>query len=416
MARSRVSSPISLVSEVFDQPKSPATRPCDSDSDLSDLGDGDEFAYEYEGEPPHCIIRILPTKDQWADFPAILAFARRIGAEADGCFKLILPDELRHDAPVKPARTLTSNGYKVTQIRKNRFWRVSTIPCEGVFNEADDGEGFTGSTTEAMNKLKTLFRKSSGRKFRNTRYRPDVPAWTAQQRHLAGVPETSPIHPLKGDLLDQTKVIVPGIHTPYVYESAAHFGAMFQIHAEDYRLLSLNHLYKGRKIWIVTPCTTISAVEAALGRGDSACSQFMRHRAEFIFPEKLTQLGIDHRVVDQRPGETMVILPDAYHEGFSTGYTLAEAKNYADDGWDKALYAPCEEACSWATAIPAGHMAFLEAGEERIDLRAAYELERKEYLDGEQLKRPLEGDDDNAEEQGSPEKRARVEADGVDVE
>ena len=35
------------------------------------------------------------------------------------------------------------------------------------------------------------------KQLRNVRYRVDVPAWTAKQRHEAGVPEKSPIHPLR---------------------------------------------------------------------------------------------------------------------------------------------------------------------------------------------------------------------------
>ncbi|KAJ6789635.1 hypothetical protein PWT90_10887 [Aphanocladium album] len=208
-----------------------------------------------------------------------------------------------------------------------------------------------------------------GRQMRFVRYRPDVPAWNSEQRLEAGVPPNwSPIHPLRGDMLDRTKAVVPGIHTPYVYESAPHFGATFQIHAEDYRLLSLNHLYRGRKIWIVVPCTAIDVAEQALGRGADGCSQFMRHRAEFFFPEKLDKLGIPYRIVDQRPGETIVILPDAYHQGYSTGYTLAEAKNYADDEWSTETYKPCAAHCQLLTAIPPEYMRLLADGEERLDL------------------------------------------------
>jgi jumonji domain-containing protein 2 len=176
---------------------------------------------------------------------------------------------------------------------------------------------------------------------------------------------------LKGDELDFSHAIIPGIHTPYVYESAAPFGATFQIHAEDFKLISLNHLYKGRKIWIVIPSTSIDDAEVAFGR--KKCAQFMRHRAEFIFPDKLTQLKVPHRIVDQRPGETVVILPDAYHQGFSTGYTLAEAKNYADADWKIDEYEPCGIACKLPTAIPELFMRPVPEGQARLDLCARYD-------------------------------------------
>jgi jumonji domain-containing protein 2 len=98
----------------------------------------------------------------------------------------------------------------------------------------------------------------------------------------------------------------------------------------------------------------------------------MRHRAEFFFPEKLEKMGIPYRIVDQRPGETIVILPDAYHQGFSTGYTLAEAKNYAEMSWSTNRYQACSASCKLMTAIPEAFMAPLKEGQTRLDLCANY--------------------------------------------
>ncbi|KAL7902034.1 JmjC domain, hydroxylase domain-containing protein [Trichoderma sp. SZMC 28014] len=329
------------------------------------------IAYTYDGPPGHRILHLRPTAEQWEDFPALLAFARTLHAEVDGCFKMILPEELQEPLPEKESQYVTANAYRIRQINHRTFWQVSTVPSEGAFSSSEPEGELSGSVDDKFKKLKTLFNKSKDKQMRNVRYRVDVPAWTAKQRREAGVPERSPIHPLAGDKLDKTKAIIPGIHTPYVYESAQHFGATFQLHAEDFRLSSLNHLYKGRKIWIVVPATAVDIAEEALNR-KGKCSQFMRHRAEFFFPEKLQKMGIPHRIVDQRPGETIVILPDAYHEGFSTGYTLAEAKNYADDDWTADTYQPCQPSCQLMTAIPAEFMRPLRDGEERLDLCAGY--------------------------------------------
>ncbi|KAK3187586.1 hypothetical protein K4F52_003644 [Lecanicillium sp. MT-2017a] len=382
---------------------------CDVDMDmpsspLSEVSERHlgEYDFDYEGGSDSRVIRIKPTAEQWHDFPRILAFAKELGAGDDGCFKLVLPDSLREPIADKELQTLPANAYRAKMIRKTTFWQLSTVRTEGDFYTPDDADDVTFSVDTALKTLKTIFRRNMGRQMRSVRYRPDVPAWNAAQRQEAGVPEWSPIHPLRGDKLDLTKAIIPGIHTPYVYESAPHFGATFQIHAEDYRLLSLNHLYRGRKIWIVVPCTAIDAAEAALGRDadgpKSSCSQFMRHRAEFFFPEKLEKLGIPHRVVDQRPGETMVILPDAYHEGFSTGYTLAEAKNYADDEWSTDMYKPCEDNCQLETAIPAEYMRLLEPDEERIDLCEAYDAPAKKR----------EADDEDLDGEGGGMKRVKI--------
>ncbi|KAH6609257.1 transcription factor jumonji [Trichoderma cornu-damae] len=334
--------------------------------------DAHAIAYAYGGPAGHKVLHLQPTPEQWSDFPTLLSFARSLHAEADGCFKMVLPKELQEPLPEKDlVQNVPANAYRVRQINHRTFWQVSTVPSEGAFSSSEPDGELSGGVEEKFKKLKALFNKSKDKQMRNVRYRVDVPAWTAKQRREAGVPERSPIHPLAGDKLDKTKAIIPGIHTPYVYESAQHFGATFQLHAEDFRLSSLNHLYKGRKIWIVVPATAVDIAEAALNR-KGKCSQFMRHRAEFFFPEKLQKMGIPYRIVDQRPGETIVILPDAYHEGFSTGYTLAEAKNYADPDWTTDTYQPCESSCQLATAIPAEFMRPLREGEERLDLCAGY--------------------------------------------
>ncbi|KND91144.1 Lysine-specific demethylase 4D [Tolypocladium ophioglossoides CBS 100239] len=327
--------------------------------------------HDYDDVDGHRILRLKPTHSQWQDFPAVLTYAKKLGADGDGCFKVSIPDVLNVPLPEKAAKKVPANAYKIKQIRKSTFWQVSTVPSEGEFTFSNPGPEFSESVDAALKHLKKLFRSNKDRQMRSVRYRVDVPAWTAAQRRLAGVPERSPIYPLEGDKLNDTKAIIPGIHTPYVYESGPHFGATFQMHAEDFRLASLNHLYMGRKIWIVVPATAVDVAEKALGRGEG-CSQFMRHRAEFFFPDKLDKLGIPYRLVDQRPGETIVILPDAYHEGFSTGYTIAEAKNYADPRWNTDSYQPCQESCKLATAIPAAFMRPLTEGEERLDLCSAY--------------------------------------------
>ncbi len=367
------SSDMDSVRSQFSSPLLQRAQDCyGPESPLSDVSDAQAFDYDYDEASGHRLIRLKPTAAQWDDFPALLAFARKLGACEDGCFKLQLPADLRNPLPHKARQTLPANAYKAKQIRRTTFWQLSTVPAVGEFySPADVDAEPTESIDATLKTLKALFRKNMGRQMRHVRYRPDVPAWNSDQRREAGVPpDWSPIHPLRGDMLDRTKAVIPGIHTPYVYESAPHFGATFQIHAEDYRLLSLNHLYRGRKIWIVVPCTAIDVAEKALGRAADGCSQFMRHRAEFFFPEKLDKLGIPYRIVDQRPGETIVILPDAYHEGYSTGYTLAEAKNYADEEWSTQTYKPCAAHCRLLTAIPPEYMRLLADGEDRLDLCA----------------------------------------------
>lgn len=358
----------------FETGCSPAT-PASPDATISDVdADSETPAISYErDEGSDGVLRLKPTMEQWDNFTAILSVARNLGAEQDGCFKVIIPEEALGPRPERPERTVDANAFKPQLIKATRNYRVHTVPTTTQFPASTVVEApeEPAEPREAINKLRKLFSKNNNRQLRNVRYRVDVPAWTPAQRLAAGVPEQSPIHPLLGDRLERTKAIIPGIHTPYVYEAGPAFGATFQIHAEDYRLLSLNHLYEGRKIWIIIPSTSVDVAEEQLER-KNRCSQFMRHRAEFVFPEKLDRLKVPYRIIDQRPGETIVILQDAYHEGFSDGYTLAEAKNYADASWQATTYQPCDTSCQLATAIPGDHMRLVQAGEERLDLCTAY--------------------------------------------
>jgi [histone H3]-trimethyl-L-lysine9/36 demethylase len=372
-------------SDSLDSPNSPASSvlsvPASQTPSLEELppwlddDDDDEdpkISYERDWESGG-ILLLKPTVEQWGNFKAVLSQARNLNSHEYGCFKVRVPEGTTGPLPARPARTDDANAFKPHLIKGQNNYRVHTImdtasfPATPTVANADDYL----PPRAALEKLRKLFSKHNRRQVRKTRYRVDVPAWTPEQRLAAGVPERSPIHPLQGDRLDKTKAIIPGIHTPYVYESGGAFGATFQIHAEDYRLLSLNHLYLGRKIWVIVPSLDVDRAEEKLGRGDR-CSQFMRHRAEFFFPAQLDKLGIPYHIIDQRPGETIVILQDAYHEGFSDGYTLAEAKNYADAHWNASSYQPCNDECKLATAIPSAHMKLVGDDEERIDLCTAY--------------------------------------------
>ncbi|CAH0056689.1 unnamed protein product [Clonostachys solani] len=396
----------------LDRGESPST---DSLSTLnSDRFDESIFTFQEDEEEENVeferdsgsddILRLKPTLKQWKDFPSLLSFARAHNAELDGCFKIVLPDGALEEIPEKPAQLVDANAFTPQLLRPSRIWRVNTKPTTGKFPSSSDVQEpkFSGNATEAAKRLSKLFTKSRNRQIRDVRYRVDVPAWSLEQRLEAGVPGKSPLHPLKGDKLDLTKAIIPGIHTPYVYESGPAFGATFQLHAEDFRLSSLNHLYKGRKIWIIIPSAAVGLAEEQLGRRES-CSQFMRHRAEFVFPEKLNRLGIPFRLIDQSPGETIVILPDAYHEGFSTGYTLAEAKNYAEETWSTETYQPCDSSCQLATAIPGDFMRIIEDGEDRLDLCSSYSDDSPDST-----KRELDEEDSASEESTEQRPRKRI--------
>jgi hypothetical protein len=152
--------------------------------------------------------------------------------------------------------------------------------------------------------------------------------------------------------LSKTTCAIQGIHSPYCYESDHKEGAPFLLHTEDFQLCSVNLLHQGRKIWICVFPDASNELEDKLrqvkpgGMSLLSCSQFIRHACIYISTTELDKWGIPYTIVDQRAGEIVVTLPSTYHQGFSLGYTKAEAVNYADKRWDPGnTRNPCGRSC-----------------------------------------------------------------------
>ncbi|KAK5657959.1 hypothetical protein OQA88_2511 [Cercophora sp. LCS_1] len=184
-------------------------------------------------------------------------------------------------------------------------------------------------------------------------------------------------------MLSQTKYSIPGLHWPYAYESGPKFGASFSDHEEHYGLYSLSHLHVGRKLWKVIPPSAADAFIEKLKETDKAivwdCEQCVRHAAVFVPPSTLTEWGIPFTIVDRRASEVVVTMPRAYHSGFSTGYTLAEAVHYADAEWSPHGHVACLDPCP-DNPIPIDLLAFLgpEEAQRRVeDLERGEETRRQ---------------------------------------
>lgn len=75
------------------------------------------------------------------------------------------------------------------------------------------------------------------------------------------------------------------------------------------------------------------------------CSQFLRHFARYIKRDTLDKWGVRYTLVRQLPGEVIMTFPKVYHQGFSTGSTVAEAINYAGEDWSTDGYRFCSSSC-----------------------------------------------------------------------
>ncbi len=119
------------------------------------------------------------------------------------------------------------------------------------------------------------------------------------------------------------------------------------MHCEDEGLLSINYLHEGDKYWVAVPPKHANLLEEKF-KGTSSpyhrsdCAQFLRHSAAYFPTSTLDKWKVFFKVVHQTRREAIITFCRVYHQGFSAGYTLAEAVNYADQEWDIRGYRECD--------------------------------------------------------------------------
>jgi hypothetical protein len=91
--------------------------------------------------------------------------------------------------------------------------------------------------TLAVQTFEELLREKSGLK--DVVYCTNIYVRRPKDRESLGL-STSPVWPLQGDRLPETRMRIPGIHWSYAYESYDSFGAPFAMHREDRDLHSIN--------------------------------------------------------------------------------------------------------------------------------------------------------------------------------
>ncbi|KAL7267483.1 hypothetical protein RUND412_009928 [Rhizina undulata] len=147
---------------------------------------------------------------------------------------------------------------------------------------------------------------------------------------------------IKGNVILNTKDMVPGIHTPYLYIGTAY--SMFALHAEDFYAYSLNYHHKGAdKCWRIISPRNHDILEDwlwsqlletySVRKKVARCSQFIRHQSVYLPVETLELLEIDSWMSRQRQGELLVTWPLAYHQGWNEGGNVNEACGYGDEAW-----------------------------------------------------------------------------------
>ncbi|KAK3363990.1 JmjC domain, hydroxylase-domain-containing protein [Lasiosphaeria hispida] len=347
----------------------------DSEDDGDDQEDGsstsNQDAEEEPADPPSAAMKyeldgdvlvLHPSVEQWLDFPAILASARAHGAHEIGAFKVAVPQGLQYPLPRREEASKQCRGYLATAL-PNKTYEIEMVPRRQVFRQSAP---CPLSAHEAVQMHERLLGTENG--LDGVYYRTDVAAETPSQRTAAYLPQESIIWPLKGNKLDKTRCFIPGLHSPFAYESGAQFGASFSYHREDYGLYSISHLHKGRKLWNITPPSAVDLFAKKVKEAGNVpweCEQCVRHAGVFVPVSTLEEWDVPFTILDQRESEIIITFPGAYHGGFSTGYTIAEAVNYAGRDWVPDGQASCLPTCPGGGNISTDLLEFLGPNEEQ---------------------------------------------------
>ncbi|ETV70926.1 hypothetical protein, variant [Aphanomyces astaci] len=138
------------------------------------------------------------------------------------------------------------------------------------------------------------------------------------------------------DSILRTWVDLPGITQAMLYFGM--WSAMFALHTEDMELYSINYLHTGSpKVWYTVPPAHASRVERVcqtmFPHEHMACHEFLRHKTSLVAPWKFQEFGLPYSKALQGPGEFIITFPRAYHQGFNTGFNIAESVNFATLRW-----------------------------------------------------------------------------------
>lgn len=139
----------------------------------------------------------------------------------------------------------------------------------------------------------------------------------------------------KDSIIHGTGEEVKGINTSYVYIGMQY--STFPAHIEDSGLASMNLLHSGMpKMWYGVGSANGQKLEQLVQMHtpkDIDCDFIIRHKYVLIPPILLSKNNIEFSKVEQHPGEIIVAVYNAYHQGFNFGLNYAEATKYATPNW-----------------------------------------------------------------------------------
>eukprot|EP00736_Rhodelphis_marinus_P003613 Rmarinus@m.10949 len=138
-------------------------------------------------------------------------------------------------------------------------------------------------------------------------------------------------------LLHFEKTKMPGVTSPMLYIGQAF--SRFCWHHEDFRLYSCSYHHGGAaKTWYGVPGSAAEEFEAAVGKylppgKEGTAAKVLASKTVMFSPEVALQAGVPVYRAVQTEGELIVTFPRAYHAGFSHGFNITEAVNFALVDW-----------------------------------------------------------------------------------
>lgn len=130
--------------------------------------------------------------------------------------------------------------------------------------------------------------------------------------------------------------LISGVMVPWMYVGSC-FSA-FNWHIEDHALYSVNYIHFGSpKVWYSVPGDFSEqfeqAMQDALPDLFKASPSLLHELVTQIHPRELVKRGVPVYRVVHEPRSFIVTMPNAYHDGFNTGFNVAESVNFAALPW-----------------------------------------------------------------------------------
>ena len=166
----------------------------------------------------------------------------------------------------------------------------------------------------------------------------------------------------------------PGVTDPYMYMGSLF--SYFAWHVEDHNLYSINYNHLGApKTWYGVGAAHADKFERtatdAVFKGTATLAETVRalmNKTLLFPPSELISAGIPVCRAVQEPGQYVITFPRAYHGGFSNGFNIGEAVNFAAGGWPLLGGHAVERYKSMGVPAVVGHEAILvEAVEEILE-------------------------------------------------